>query len=261
MEPITGVFRTLSTAREAVDRVRILGVPRDRINLLTPGATFDKIDNAPTEQAEQPGMGTAMGAMLGGVAGVAAGPLGAAALTAVLPGVGSVVAIGLYASGVLGLGGALAGAAAGHAAEHASTEGLPKDELFLYEDALRQGRTVVIVLADDEDEQEAVRDILTVSGAETIDAAKQQWWLGLRDGEAERYRTGGGDFDRDEAIYRRGFETALHADARGKPFDEVLGYLKEHHPDVVEHPAFRKGFERGRDHAEQRITEPITTRR
>jgi len=261
MEPITGVFRTLSTAREAVDRVRILGVPRDRINLLTPGATFDKIDNAPTEQAEQPGMGTAMGAMLGGVAGVAAGPLGAAALTAVLPGVGSVVAIGLYASGVLGLGGALAGAAAGHAAEHASTEGLPKDELFLYEDALRQGRTVVIVLADDEDEQEAVRDILTVSGAVTIDAAKQQWWLGLRDGEAERYQADGGSFAEDEATYRRGFEAALHADSRRKPFDEVLGYLKEHHRDLYDKPAFRKGFDRGRDYASERITEPITTRR
>jgi hypothetical protein len=261
MEPVTGVFRTLSEAREAIDRVRDLGVPRDRINLMTPGGTFDKIDNAPTEQAEQPGMGTAMGAVLGGVAGIAAGPIGAAALSIMMPGVGSVIAIGMYASAVLGMGGAVAGAAAGHAAEHASTEGLPKDELFLYEDAMRQGRTVLIVLAEDGEEKDAVEVALRGAGAETIDAAKKQWWLGLRDGEAERYQADGGNFEEDEEVYRRGFETALHADARGKPFDEVLGYLKEHHRDLYEKPAFRKGFERGRDYAEQRIQEPITTRR
>src|SRR4030095_2543947 len=97
MEPVTGVFRTLSEAREAIDRVRDLGVPRDRINLMTPGGTFDKIDNAPTEQAEQPGMGTAMGAVLGGVAGIAAGPIGAAALSIMMPGVGAVRRDGLVA--------------------------------------------------------------------------------------------------------------------------------------------------------------------
>ena len=261
MEPITGVFRTLPDGRVALDRLGFLGVKRDRINLLTPGATFDKIDNAPQEQAEQPGMGTAMGAVLGGAAGVAAGPLGAAALTALVPGIGPVVAIGLYASAVLGMGGALAGAAAGHAAEHASTEGLPKDELFVYEDALRQGRTVVIVLAEDTEEREAVRSVLTASGAETIDAARKQWWLGLRDGEAERYAAGGGSFAADEEMYRRGFETALHADARGKSLDDVFEYLRKYHPDFFTKAAFRKGFERGREHAETFTEEPITTRR
>jgi hypothetical protein len=120
---------------------------------------------------------------------------------------------------------------------------------------------VLIVLAKDDEERNAVQSVLTASHAETIDAARKEWWLGLRDGEAERYAADGGDFDTDEETYRRGFETALHADARGKPFDDVLGYLREHHPDLYEKPAFRKGFERGRDYAEQRVEEPITTRR
>jgi hypothetical protein len=257
MEPITGVFRSLPEARAAVDRIGFLGVKRERMNLLTPGGTFDKIDNAPQEQAEQPGMGTAMGAVLGGVAGVAAGPLGAAAFAVMMPGVGSVVAIGLYASAILGMGGALAGAAAGHAAEHASIEGLPKDELFVYEDALRQGRTVVIVLAEDDEQRNAVQSVMTASGAETIDAARKAWWIGLRDGEAQRYEADGGDFGTDEEAFRRGFETALHADARGKSFDEVLDYLQRHAPELVEKPAFRKGFERGRAYAVSVTSEPI----
>lgn len=259
MEPITGVFRSMPEARAALDRLGFLGVTRGRINLLTPGSTFDKIDAAPQEQAEQPGMGTAMGAVLGGVAGIAAGPLGAAALTVMVPGIGSIVAIGMYASAVLGMGGALAGAAAGHAAEHASTEGVPKDELFVYEDALRQGRTVVIVLAEDAAEKESVRSVLTASGAETIDAARRKWWLGLRDGEAERYEAGGGRFAADEEMYRRGFEAALHAESRGKSLDDVLEYLRKHHPDFFTEAAFRKGFERGREYVELATQEPVET--
>jgi hypothetical protein len=109
MEAVTGVFRTIGAAQSAIDRVHHLGVSRDDINLLTPSAslrTLEKeLDTVRTSDTEQPGMGTAMGAVLGGVAGVAAGPLGAAALAIALPGIGSVAAIGLYASGILGAGG------------------------------------------------------------------------------------------------------------------------------------------------------------
>jgi len=47
--------------------------------------------------------------------------------------------------------GATIGAAAGNELENQPTEGLPEDEIFVYEDALRQGRSVVIVVADDKD--------------------------------------------------------------------------------------------------------------
>jgi len=50
----------------------------------------------------------------------------------------------LATQAALGTGGAIGGAALGDALDEGMTEGLPKDELFIYEDALRQGRSVVI---------------------------------------------------------------------------------------------------------------------
>ena len=73
-----------------------------------------------------------------------------AVLSAIIPGIGPVMAGGLGALSLVGaVGGVLAGAAAGSALEHAMADGLPKDELFLYADALRQGRTVLMVLTED----------------------------------------------------------------------------------------------------------------
>jgi hypothetical protein len=76
-------------------------------------------------------------------------------------------------------------------------KGLPEDELFIYEDALRRGRTVVVVMAND-DEADAVRGALELAGAETIDRAREMWWLGLRDVETEKYTAEGRNFDSDE---------------------------------------------------------------
>ena len=67
--------------------------------------------------------------------------------------------------------------------EEGLAHGLPHDELFVYEDALRQGRTVVIAFADDDDVAERGRQIMSDSGAETVDAARESWWIGLRSAE------------------------------------------------------------------------------
>jgi hypothetical protein len=64
--------------------------------------------------------------------------------------------------------------------EDSMTEGLPEDELFVYEDALRKGRSVVIALAD-ESKAPLLRELLKAEGAEAVDAAREQWWIGLRD--------------------------------------------------------------------------------
>src|SRR5437867_13198078 len=72
-------------------------------------------------------------------------------------------------------------------------EGLPKDELFVYEDALRQRRTVLIALAHNERQAAEARTVLAESGAESVDAAREKWWLGLRDAEAEIYAVQGRD--------------------------------------------------------------------
>jgi hypothetical protein len=182
-----------------------------------------------------------MGAALGAVTGIATGfPVGAA-VTLLVPGVGAVVASGVIGAMLFGAG----GAAVGSAIEESLMMGLPRDELFFYEDALRRGHTVVIALVDDETLADAARSRLAEAGAESIDAARERWWIGLRSAEQEQYIDGPHAFERDEALYRRGFEAALSTDRRNRPWDDALPGLRARHGADCDRPAFRHGWERG----------------
>jgi hypothetical protein len=250
MKTVVGVFTSFAAAKRADEQLRREGIQAEHINYLTPGASIAELEAVPTTDAEQPGIGKAIGGVVGAVAGATHGWVGAAIITAVVPGVGPVAAIGLAAAALLGIGGAVAGTAVGGALENELSIGLPKDELFVYEDALRQGRTVLPVLTDDGQQAERVREVLAQAGAESLDAARERWWLGLRDVEAEAYSADGGDFTQDEAIYRRGFEAAMRAETLGKPYEDVLEHLQRRDPDVYREEAFRRGYARGRAYAE-----------
>jgi hypothetical protein len=150
--------------------------------------------------------------------------LGAVA-SAFVPGVGPVIAAGLMGAALLGLAGGTAGAIAGEALESGLTEGLPEDELFVYEDALRKGRTVVLAFSDDEATAESARHVIASQGAESVDAARQEWWMGLRSVEQEHYSRLGRGFKQDEKFYRLGFEAALRARTRFKECDQVLAEM------------------------------------
>jgi hypothetical protein len=164
-----------------------------------------------------------------------------------------VFALGLLGAALLGLGGAAAGAAAGNAVEGGITNGLPRDELYLYEDALRRGRSVVIAAADSDEVANRARAELARAGAESIDAAREQWWIGLRGAEEEHYASQGGNFNIDEAAYRLGFEAALHPDRRGKTYETTIDSLRTRYADDSGIEAFRRGYERGQ--AYQRTVE------
>src|SRR2546426_4503628 len=186
MTPEVGVFRSKANAERAIDRVLMKGVSREKISLLTPQSQ-DNVGDVPVSDTEQPGMGAAVGSVVGGALGTAGGyGAGAAIASLLVPGVGPILAGGLLGASLLGLGGAATGAAAGEMIED-QVSGLPHDELFVYEDALRQGRTVVIVEPEDESSAEAVRKALADAAAESIDAAREQWWIGLRSAEQESY--------------------------------------------------------------------------
>jgi hypothetical protein len=245
VKTVTGIFASRAAAEAAAQHLQTLGISPEQINLLTPGLSPAQLDTVPTTDAEQPGMGKVLGGVVGGVTGASSGLLGAAVASALVPGVGPVMAVGLAAAAILGLGGAVAGAAAGGALEDALSVGLPKDELFVYQDALRQGRTVLIVLVEEAEEADLVRNALAQAGAESVDAAREHWWLGLRDAEAEAYSVHGGDFARDEALYRRGFEASLRPETIGKSYYDALESLQIHDPDVYREEAFRRGYARG----------------
>ena len=164
------------------------------------------------------------------------------------------VALGMLGGALLGFFGAKAGAAI----DRAASEGLPEDEFFVYEDALRHGRSVLVATAEDEGAAAAIRKILEREGAEAVDAESEMWWIGLRSAEEEHYTKSGAKFDGNEKFYRLGFEAALHAKYRCKEYDQILGEMQADLEEVqrrnpgarVEEP-FVKGFERGRAHYEE----------
>jgi hypothetical protein len=88
--------------------------------------------------------------------------------------------------------------------------------------------------------------VLEGSGAESVDAARERWWIGLREAEAFEYHGEGLDFSRDEAAYRAGFEAALASGARDRNGRDAEALLKSRHPATYREPAFRRGYERGR---------------
>jgi hypothetical protein len=253
MRAVAGVFQSREDAYRAFAELRRAGFDPDHINVLLPESTEREIHVLPVSESEQPGMGKTLGGVLGAALGMAGGFELGVGVTALIPGVGPVLAAGLAGMALVGAGGAALGAVAGGAADQNTTPGLPADEIFFYEDALRAGRSVIVVMANGATEAERVREIIATAGAESLDAARRAWWIGLRDAEAEHYRSLGYNFERDHELYREGFEAALRRPVRGKSYDDAAPYLKAEFPGVWESDPFRAGFERGRAYHEARL--------
>ena len=76
--------------------------------------------------------------------------------------------------GAAGVAGTAGGAAVGDTLEEILSNGVPRDDLPKYEDALRRGRSLVVALAERDDELSRARELLAAAGAETIDGAPAQ---------------------------------------------------------------------------------------
>lgn len=193
MKTVVGIFATSSAAEQAAARLVEIGLPRTRVRLLTPDASERQVHTlVPVTETEQPGMGKALGGVVGFVlaATIAFGVLGA-----LRGGFGQLSTAVLIGTLVIGLCGAVAGAFAGGALENRMSAGLPKDEIYFYEDALRAGRSVVFAFAADNTQEEAARLVLERAGAESLDAGDESWRVGLANPEevhptAQGRRTG-----------------------------------------------------------------------
>jgi len=247
MISVAGVFKSRSDAQRGSTQLLATGISKDRINLLTPEASEKELGAVPVDSAEQPGMGKAIGAAVGGAVGLAGGiGLGGAVASLLVPGIGPVIAVGAAGAALLGA----LGFKAGGAIEKSMTNGLPEDELFVYEDALRQGRTVVVADADNDTQAKAARGVLENAGAESIDRIRDMWWVGVRGVQKEKYDASGGHFDDDERFFRCGFESALHLQNRDKSYEQCRTQLAGRHPELHEREPFRRGFEEGRAYLE-----------
>ncbi|MGH7794095.1 MAG: hypothetical protein ACREQ2_04215 [Candidatus Binatia bacterium] len=165
MESVAGIFDSRREAERAFSELKESpNFERERLLLLTPDTAAEKIDEVPTDEGEQPGMGATIGGVIGGAVGLANG----VALSNLV------------------------------------------DEMFFYEDALRCGRSVVIANAESENGADAARSIMERNHAESVDAAREKWWIGIRDRETDRYcGAGPEDTAERERIFRAGFEAAL----------------------------------------------------
>jgi hypothetical protein len=172
MEAVAAVFLNPRAAERAILTLQTRGLDGGRTTLLCPGTTeTEAARKVRTDDTEQPGMGGALGGVVGGA-------LGLATANFVLPGVGPIIVAGLLAAGAVG---AASGAAVGDTLERWHGTGLPRDELQVYADALRGGRTVVITGGETRDEVERIREALQESGAESVDPAREDWLVGLRE--------------------------------------------------------------------------------
>jgi hypothetical protein len=250
MEVIARVFDNYNNALEAVGRLREIGINERRLALLAAGhATKGTATSLPVSDSENPGTGTAMGAAVGGAMGAAGGAtLGLAAATLLVPGVGPVLAFGLIGAALLGGTGAVVGAKVGDTIEEELGEGFPHEEIYLFEDALRHGKSVVVAYATEGTQADEARDIMTKLGSVSLDSLREAWWAEQRDREWTDYQSNGRDFPHDELSYRRGFEAAFHPLRRGKSYSAVESDLKEAYGDVALDSAFRRGYERGVAH-------------
>src|SRR5580658_5115403 len=247
MKSVVGIFGARQEAERGAKLLDSAGIARSRIAVLTPQSTAQEIAAVPTMDAEQPGMGMALGATVGGAMGLAGGVTLGALASVLVPGVGPILAIG-FAASALGL---LGGGALGGKLDNSLSDGIPQEELYVYEDALRQGHSVVIAFAENHAQLEAAHHSLKASGAESVDRAREMWWSGLRDVEKEHYDAGGERCGQSEAEFRAGFEAAQHPANRDRSFEESRDQLSERHPLAGDSDAFRQGFERGRIYYQQ----------
>ncbi len=149
MEAITGVFATRSAAERALQQVHLAGIP-DRQNHAS-----DPRNRRPDRQRNSNSSHGHYRTARHGHCHGRAGGRGSRTHRRLSPdGAGPRAQdpsprSASWAQRVLAAAGATVGATAGGKAEKSSYEGLPEDEIFVYEDALRKGRSVVIALADE----------------------------------------------------------------------------------------------------------------
>lgn len=231
METVVGVVESEAHARKVGDEV-VRRVPQACVRILTPDASARELGTLPADDAEQPGMGPAIGAVAGGAA-------GAAAASMLVPPAGVVAVLGIAAAGLLG---GLGGMATGEKLEDSMTWGLSRDETLVYAHALRSGRSVVIAWVSSDDDRDRVRGVMDGAGVESVDAARDAWWVGVRDAEALAYGEG---FDSDEGPYRQGFEAACRGETP---------------PAAERDPAVAAGYARGRAYIEDAARRLAVTR-
>jgi anti-sigma B factor antagonist len=159
METAIGVFTSRDHAEEAVKELRERGIPEEAMVFLT------RSENEAKTIGKE--FGAYVGGFVGGAAGMTTGVVTAALL---LPGVGTVFALGFGAAALLGLAGAGAGASVGSAAAHdadappPTTHERAAEDVAFFREVLKEGRSLIVVRTESQALATAACEVLDRRG-------------------------------------------------------------------------------------------------
>ncbi len=172
MKAVVGIFSSREKAERALTTLKDTGLTFTQMKLVTPEASATS-DTAATEtELETPGRRTRtmLSALMGGALGASGSLLGAAAVGLVAAGA-PFIALGLPLAAIGGLTGAGVGVFAAETLEHSLLQPAYNQ---LCEEALKQGKSLVITLADDHAQAEQYRQILIEAGAENLNPSREK---------------------------------------------------------------------------------------
>src|ERR1700731_2406840 len=165
---VFGIYRTVTQAEQAVDRLLAAGFSNNDISVLMPDSQSSKefAHKKDTKAPEGTTTGVAAGGVIGGTLGLLAGIGGNRN-----PGVGPFIAAGPIMGGLAGLGvggavGGLIGALVGM--------GIPEYEAKRYEGRVKNGGVLLSVHCDGAHEIARAKDLLKQSGAEDISSTGEK---------------------------------------------------------------------------------------
>jgi len=155
MNTILGIFDDPTAARQALDALRDSPLPLEDVSIVSRATESGAAVANDTDVSA--GEGAAVGAVWGGLVGLAA---------LLIPGVGPFIALGALGAAITG---AVTGAVVGGiSAALIDFGGIPEAEAHRYESLVHEGKTLVAVKARDEDTSEVHR-ILNSFGATPAD--------------------------------------------------------------------------------------------
>jgi len=171
LKVVVGIFSSREKAEQALTTLQNTGLTFTQMKLVTPEASA-KSDAADTE-VETPGRKTrtALSALMGGTIGASGGLIGAAAVGLFAAAGAPLVAFGLPLAAIGGLTGAGVGV---FAAETLELSLLQPAYQQLCEEALKQGNSLVIALANDHTQAEQYRQILIEAGAQNLNPSREK---------------------------------------------------------------------------------------
>lgn len=249
METIVGIFPTREAAMAATQELRSAGIAEEQLTLMEPQSSLAETSSIPPPRPEAPGAcGANAENVQGAILGFAGGILGSTILMLALPGIGPIAAVG--ALGLSGAMGSLAGGVFGEAARESTTIELKPQEFFAYENALQQGRHLLIVRHNGESTVQTIAHLLARNGAEGFDSARERWWRNVRTGESEAFVGSPEEFTGVERRYRDGFEAALAAYGKKSTDSEAETSAQTAGSAIPNDDAFERGYERGRQYYE-----------